>query len=171
MRLDDQLIRDTFICNHLSNCHDEINELKECGEVLDIGKIEQGKMTPVFFGSAVNNFGVELLLDGFLEFSPPPQPRQSTTETISPEADYFSGFVFKIQANLDPKHRDRMAFIRGVSGKFTRDMAVFHTRTGKKLRLSNSNSVFGRERISVDEGWPGDVIGFVAENFLPSEIP
>jgi peptide chain release factor 3 len=164
--LDDQLIRDTLSATTFQTVHDELEMIEHVGEVLDIGKIEQGKMTPVFFGSAVNNFGVELLLDGFLEFSPPPQPRQSTTETISPEADYFSGFVFKIQANLDPKHRDRMAFIRVVSGKFTRDMSVFHTRTGKKLRLSNSNSVFGRERISVDEGWPGDVIGFVGGEFL-----
>ncbi|MBN1604824.1 MAG: peptide chain release factor 3 [Chitinispirillaceae bacterium] len=162
----DQLVQDILSESTYRTVCDELEMIEHVGESLDIENIANGTMTPVFFGSAVNNFGVELLLDGFLEFSPPPQPRQSTDVTVEPESDFFSGFVFKIQANLDPKHRDRMSFIRIVSGKFTRDMPVFHTRTGKKLRLSNSNSLFGCERISVDEAWPGDVIGFVGGEFL-----
>jgi peptide chain release factor 3 len=85
---------------------------------------------------------------------------------VEPVSDSFSGFVFKIQANMDPHHRDRMAFLRIVSGKFTRDMPVTHVRTGKKLRLSNSNNVFGRERVSVDEAYPGDVIGVVGRDLF-----
>lgn len=164
--LDDQLIRDALSENTFHTVCDELEMIEHVGEKLDLEAIAHGQMTPVFFGSAVNNFGVELLLDGFLEFSPPPQPRQSTDAVIDPESDFFSGFVFKIQANLDPRHRDRMAFVRIVSGKFTREMPVLHTRTGKKLRLSNSNSVFGRERLSVDEAWPGDVIGVTGGDFL-----
>lgn len=125
-----------------------------------------GKTTPVFFGSAANNFGVQLLLDGFLEFSPPPLPRYSGERTVKPDDEKFSGFVFKIQANMDPKHRDRMAFVRVVSGKFTRNMPVTHVRSGKTLRLANSSNVFGRERTSVDEAYAGDVIGVVGTDLL-----
>ena len=83
---------------------------------------------------------------------------------IQPENPNFSAFVFKIQANLDPRHRDRMAFMRIVSGKFTRDMFAIHVQSGKKLRLSNSSAVFGRERVSIDEAYPGDIIGVVGNN-------
>ncbi len=164
--LEDQLVRDIVSESTYRTVCDELEMIDHVGESFHVGNIANGTMTPVFFGSAVNNFGLELLLNGFLEFSPPPQPRQSKNITVEPESDFFSGFVFKIQANLNPKHRDRMSFIRIVSGKFTRDMPVIHTRTGKKLRLSNSNNVFGRERTSVDEAWPGDVIGFVGGEFL-----
>jgi peptide chain release factor 3 len=164
--LDDPLIRSALSENTFHTVCDELEMIEHVGEKLSFEDIAHGKMTPVFFGSAVNNFGVELLLNGFLEFSPPPQSRQSTVETINPESDFFSGFVFKIQANLDPKHRDRMAFVRIVSGRFTREMPVIHTRTGKKLRLTNSNNVFGRERVSVDEAWPGDVIGVIGGDLL-----
>jgi peptide chain release factor 3 len=145
-----------------------------------------GKTTPVFFGSAANNFGVQLLLDGFLEYSPPPLPRvnagvcannangcadanggidingngaASNASLIDPSAETFSGFVFKIQANMDPRHRDRMAFVRIVSGKFTRGMTATLARTGKAIRMANSSNVFGRERTTVDEAYAGDVIG------------
>ena len=164
--LDDPLIRGALTESTFSTVCDELEMIEHVGAALDLEDIAQGKMTPVFFGSAVNNFGVELLLDGFLEFSPPPQPRQSADAIVDPESGFFSGFVFKIQANLDPRHRDRMAYVRIVSGRFTREMPVFHTRTGKKLRLSNSNNVFGRERISVEEAYPGDVIGVVGGDLL-----
>lgn len=164
--LDDPLIRDVLPQSTFSTVCEELEMIEHVGPALDMEGIAQGRMTPVFFGSAVNNFGIELLLDGFLKFSPPPQPRQSTDTAVGPESGFFSGFVFKIQANLDPKHRDRMAFVRIVSGKFTRDMPVYHTRTRKRLRLSNSNNVFGRERISVDDAYPGDVIGVVGGDLL-----
>jgi len=118
-------------------------------------------MTPVFFGSAINNFGVQMLLDAFLEYAPPPHPRRSNKGIIVPKNPLFSGFIFKIQSNMDPHHRDQIAFLRVCSGKFTRDMKVFHSRTGKTLRLASSHRVFGRDRETVDEAFPGDVIGLV----------
>jgi peptide chain release factor 3 len=118
-------------------------------------------LTPVFFGSAVNNFGVQLLLDAFLELAPPPQARSVAGRVIQTEGPGFSGFIFKIQANMDPRHRDRLAFLRVCSGRFERDMSVVHTRTGRKLRLSSSHKLFGRDRETMDEGYPGDVVGLV----------
>jgi peptide chain release factor 3 len=123
-----------------------------------------GKTTPVFFGSGINNFGVQLLLDGFLKHSPPPKPRVMAGTEIAPEHPAFSGFIFKIQANMDPKHRDRIAFIRVCSGKFERDMTVHHSRSEKKVRLSSSHKIFGNERETVDEAYPGDVIGLVGHD-------
>ena len=105
---------------------------------------------------------MQLLLDRFLALAPPPAPRLSAaTATIDPTRPGFSGFVFKIQANMNPKHRDRIAFVRIVSGKFERDMDVINTRTGKKVRLANSQRLFARERETVDEAYAGDVVGLV----------
>ncbi len=143
---------------------EELEMLDTAGEQFDIQNILEGTLTPVFFGSAMNNFGVQLLLDGFLKYAVSPAPRVSSSGEISPEDDVFSGFIFKIQANMDPKHRDRIAFMRICSGKFTRDMQAFHVKSGKKIRLSNSQKVFGQERITVDEGYPGDIIGFVGNS-------
>jgi peptide chain release factor 3 len=112
----------------------------------------------------MNNFGVQLLLDAFLEYSPPPQPRASHGVLVEPTLDRFSGFVFKIQANMDPRHRDRIAFVRIVSGRFERDMQVIQTRTGKIVRLSNSQKLFARARETVDEAFAGDVIGIVGNH-------
>jgi peptide chain release factor 3 len=145
---------------------EEVELVEHATPALDLKSVLQGDTTPVFFGSAANNFGVELLLNGFLEFSPPPTPRKSGETPIEPQNPNFSGFIFKIQANLDPRHRDRMAFIRIVSGKFTRDMFVTHVQSGKKMRLANSNSVFGRDRVSIDEAYPGDIIGVVGGDHL-----
>jgi peptide chain release factor 3 len=162
----DPAIRDLLGENVHTTIREEIELVEHATPALDLKSVLQGGTTPVFFGSAANNFGVELLLDGFLEFSPPPLSRKSGDTPIEPENPGFSGFIFKIQANLDPRHRDRMAFIRIVSGKFTRDMPVTHVQSGKKVRLANSNSVFGRERVSIDEAYPGDIIGVVGGNFL-----
>lgn len=120
-----------------------------------------GKTTPVFFGSAANNFGVELLLRSLLTYSAPPKSRQSENGPVDPATDKFSGFIFKIQTNMNPLHRDQIAFLRICSGKFTRDMSVFHTRMGEKFKLSNSHKVFGQEREIVDVAYPGDIIGVV----------
>ena len=129
-----------------------------CSE-FDLDLIHQGKMTPVFFGSAMTNFGVELFLNSFLDYALKPGSRRSTLGDIAPEYPDFSGFVFKLQANMDPKHRDRIAFIRVCSGKFERDMVVSHARTGKTVRLSHPQKLFGQDRESVIEAYPGDVIG------------
>ncbi|TLD69562.1 peptide chain release factor 3 [Phragmitibacter flavus] len=140
---------------------DEIEMLDGAGATFDLPQILDGELTPVFFGSAANNFGVDMLLDAFLKYAPPPSDHQVGEKTIHPAQPDFSGFIFKIQANLDPKHRDRLAFIRICSGKFERDMNVIHTRTGRKLRLSSSHKLFGRERETVDEAYAGDVVGIV----------
>lgn len=140
---------------------EEIEMLEGAGAEFDSEEVLAGRTTPVYFGSALNNFGVQLLLDGFLEYSAAPGPRMSRAGSIQPTHPAFSGFVFKIQANMDPRHRDRIAFVRVVSGRFERDMTVMHMRTGKTIRLSNAAKLFGREREIVDEAYPGDVVGIV----------
>jgi peptide chain release factor 3 len=127
----------------------------------DPAAVLEGITTPVFFGSAGNNFGVELLLNGFLGHSCPPKGRQSSSGKITPSHKKFSGFIFKIQTNMDPLHRDQVAFLRICSGKFARDMEVIHPRNGKKVKLTNSHKVFGQDREIVDSAYPGDIIGVV----------
>jgi peptide chain release factor 3 len=143
---------------------EELEMLEHAGEIFDDAAVLAGKTTPVFFGSGVNNFGVQLLLDGFLKHSPAPKSRVMGGIEIAPENPAFSGFIFKIQANMDPKHRDRIAFVRVCSGKFDRDMVVHHSRSEKKVRLSSSHKLFGNERETVDEAYPGDVIGLVGHD-------
>jgi peptide chain release factor 3 len=139
---------------------DELELLEGAGADFDVSKVLAGELTPVFFGSAANNFGVQLLFDRFLELAPPPLPRRAGL-TIDPASEEFSAFVFKIQANMNPKHRDRVAFVRIVSGKFERDMNVLNTRSGEKMRLGNSQRLFARERETVDDAFAGDVVGLV----------
>ena len=119
----------------------------------------KGSQTPVFFGSAVNNFGVREMLDAFVEIAPPPMPRETTTRVVSPDEDAFSGFVFKIQANMDPAHRDRIAFLRVCSGRFRRGMKARHHRIGKDVTLSNPIIFLAQDRALVEEAWPGDIVG------------
>jgi peptide chain release factor 3 len=138
--------------------------LEHAGEDFHEAEVLAGQTTPVFFGSAVNNFGVQLLLDGFLQHSPAPRPRVIAGTPVEPEHPAFSGFIFKIQANMDPKHRDRIAFVRVCSGKFERDMTVMHPREDRKVRLSSSHKLFGNERETVDEAFPGDIIGLVGHD-------
>ena len=138
---------------------DELELIEGVGPELDLDLVHQGKMTPVFFGSAMTNFGVELFLKYFLEYALKPTARQSTLGEISPTYPDFSGFVFKLQANMDPKHRDRVAFIRVCTGKFEKDMTVNHARTGKNVRLSRPQKLFAQERESIEYAYAGDVIG------------
>jgi peptide chain release factor 3 len=119
----------------------------------------QGKLTPVFFGSALNNFGVRELLDCFVEIAPKPRPKQSEERLIKPEEDSFTGFVFKIHANMDPKHRDRLAFIKIVSGEFKRNTPYLHVRLNKKLKFSSPNAFFAEKKQIVDISYPGDIVG------------
>ena len=140
---------------------DELELLEGAGADFDESKVLSGELTPVFFGSAANNFGVQMLLDRFLELAPSPLPRASDGATIDPASPDFSAFVFKIQANMNPKHRDRVAFVRIVSGKFERDMNVINTRSGDRMRLGNSQRLFARERETVDDAYAGDVVGLV----------
>jgi peptide chain release factor 3 len=118
-----------------------------------------GKVAPVFFGSAVNNFGVQELLDTFIRIAPPPIPRETTLREIRPEETKFSGFIFKIHANMDPKHRNRIAFLRVCSGKFERGTNYYHVRQEKGIRFSNATAFMAQDRETVEEAWPGDIVG------------
>jgi len=138
---------------------EEIEILDEAGCELNQESILSGELTPVFFGSAMTNFGVRPFLDNFLELSQGPVARNSFDGPIVPTRESFSGFVFKLQANMDPKHRDRVAFVRVCSGRFKKDMTVQHARTGKQIRLSRPQKIFGQDRAVVDDAYPGDVIG------------
>ncbi len=192
--LEDPVVREKLDDYTYEQVTEQLAMLDGAGHGFDLAAVRGGRQTPVYFGSAVNNFGIQLLLDGFLHDSVPPQPHRNAAVAATPgkgrvareqielssttaaaagalatgpsslvAVDYprFSAFVFKIQANMDPKHRDRIAFVRICSGKFTRDMLVTHQRTGKTVRLSSSHKLFGQERETVDEAWPGDVIGLV----------
>lgn len=138
---------------------EDIELLQELGLELDLEMVHAGKMTPVFFGSAMTNFGVQLFLDAFLDYALKPVGRQSSVGIVEPTYPEFSGFVFKLQANMDPKHRDRVAFVRVCTGKFEKDMVVNHVRTGKTVRLSRPQKLFAQDRESIEEAYPGDVIG------------
>ena len=138
---------------------EEILLLNEAGNEFSKEKIANGTLTPVFFGSALTNFGVQTFLETYLQFAPPPQPRESTIGKIDPLSENFSGFIFKIQANMNPAHRDRIAFLRICSGKFERGMTVNVPRTGKQIKLSQSTQFMADDRSTVDEAVSGDIIG------------
>jgi peptide chain release factor 3 len=125
----------------------------------DYAQVLSGKQTPVFFGSALTNFGVRIFLNEFVELAPAPQPFQSDSGTVEPHAPDFTGFFFKIQANMNPKHRDSIAFLRVCSGSFERGMEVVHAQSGKNIRLQRPYKIFGSERMIIDNAGPGDVIG------------
>ncbi|XHR27794.1 MAG: peptide chain release factor 3 [Chthoniobacteraceae bacterium] len=164
MSLDEPLVREQVDPADYAHFVEELEMLELAGREYSEEAVLSGTLTPVFFGSAMNNFGVQLLLDSFLAKSAPPAPRRSTSGMVNPTDPAFSGFVFKIQANMDPKHRDRIAFVRVCSGKFERDMTVTHAQSGKKVRLSSSHKLFGQERETVDEAWPGDIVGLVGHS-------
>jgi peptide chain release factor 3 len=138
---------------------EEIMLLDEAGNEFSKERIANGALTPVFFGSALTNFGVRTFLETYLRFAPSPQPRNSNVGMIDPAKDDFSGFVFKIQANMNPAHRDRIAFVRICSGKFERGMNVSLSRTGKPMKLSQSTSFLADDRSTVDMAVSGDIIG------------
>jgi peptide chain release factor 3 len=128
-------------------------------EDFDVQMYRDGLLAPVFFGSAINNFGVQEMLDTFVEIAPSPLPRETAEREVDPEEDKFSGFVFKIHANLDPKHRDRIAFLRICAGKFERNKFYYNTRDNKKMRFSNPYTFLAQSKDVVDEAFPGDVVG------------
>jgi peptide chain release factor 3 len=141
------------------NLCDEIELLDAAGDQFDIDRVLKGELTPIFFGSAMTNFGVRPFLEEFLQLAPAPGPRSSSDGMIAPEDDDFSAFVFKIQANMNPAHRDRLAFIRICSGKFTRGMSVYQYRTGKSLKLTQPQQFLAQDRTIIDEAFPGDIVG------------
>ncbi len=139
----------------------ELELLDGVTQSLDVAEVLAGRQMPVFFGSAMNNFGVQHMLERFLALAPAPTPRKAGEVPVDPAGEAFSGFVFKIQANMNPKHRDRATFIRIISGVFERDMQVTHTRTGKRVRLANSQRLFGQERETLDLACAGDILALV----------
>ena len=153
-RIEDLLEQDLYY-----QLKEELELLDELGTELDLDLVRSGKMTPVFFGSAMSNFGVELFLDAFLDYAMKPITRNSSAGELPPTYEDFTGFVFKLQANMDPRHRDRVAFIRVCTGKFEKDMNVIHARTGKTVRLSRPQKLFAQDRESIEVAYPGDVIG------------
>ncbi len=173
--LDDPRI-DALIETRVDTLREEVEIVEMACEDLDPARFARGEQTPVFYGSALNNFGVRELLDCFGELAPPPQPRETRTRIVMPEDGEFSGFVFKIQANMDPRHRDRMAFIRVCSGHFHRGMSLHHVRTGKPMVVRNAMTFFARDRSIVETAWPGDIIGIpnhgtirIADTFTAGE--
>ncbi|MEX2281691.1 MAG: peptide chain release factor 3 [Gemmatimonadota bacterium] len=140
---------------------EEILLLDGAGSSFDVGAFMRGEVSPTFFGSALTNFGVEPFLRSFLRLAPPPREREAIERTVAPNDDAFTGFVFKIQANMDPKHRDRIAFIRICSGEYKPGSMVMNARTARQVRLSAPTQFLARERTLVAEAWPGDVVGIL----------
>jgi len=138
---------------------EEIELLDGASAEFNLGLVSKGELSPVFFGSALTNFGVETFLQHFLQMTSSPLPRNSSTGLIDPFNNYFSAFVFKIQANMNKAHRDRIAFMRICSGKFDSDMEVFHVQGNKKMRLSQPQQLMAQERKVIEEAYAGDIIG------------
>jgi peptide chain release factor 3 len=138
---------------------EEIELIQAAGTGFDLDEYRAGRLTPVFFGSAINNFGIHELLEAFVEWAPGPQPRPAEPAPVSPEAPDFSGFCFKIQANMDPRHRDRVAFVRVCSGVYRRGMSLHSVRLGGPVRISHALTFMARDRELVEEAYPGDIIG------------
>lgn len=164
--IEEALQRGRISEEHADKLRFELELLEQAGNTFSKDSFLKGETTPIFFGSALTNFGVEPFFDAFINLAPPPSARLADTVTgetiaIDPAEHPFSAYVFKIQANMDPKHRDSMAYLRICSGKFERDLLVKHSRTAKDTRLSRSHSMFGGERSTLDVAYPGDIVGVV----------
>jgi len=157
--LADASLADAIGSETLHTLRDELDLLDHAGHVWDEDAIRHGTLSPMFFGSALTNFGVEPFLHDFLDHAPGPLPRPAEDREVFPTDTELTGFVFKIQANMDPKHRDRIAFVRICSGHFVAGATAILARTGKSLRLVQPQQFLARERVAIEEAWPGDVIG------------
>lgn len=150
---------DELLGSQAGELREDIELLEGAANPFDHEQYLKANQTPVFFGSGINNFGIREILDALVELAPAPGPRHTQERTVDPAEEAFSGFTFKIQANMDPMHRDRIAFLRICSGKFTRGMKVRHHRLGKDITLSNATIFMAQDRTNVEEAWPGDIIG------------
>jgi len=157
--LDSDEARELLGESALAQLTEDVELLELAGADFDRDSVLEGRLAPAFFGSALTNFGVEPFLEHFLELAPAPGPREGSDGAVSPTDPQFSGFVFKIQANMDPKHRDRIAFVRVTSGRFEPGMDVVNARSGDRVRLAQPQQFMARERRHVDEAFAGDVIG------------
>jgi len=156
--LDDPKLKD-LLGGQADSFFEELELVREASTPFDIEAYLAGKQTPVFFGSAVNNFGVSELLDAFAEYAPQPQAREAVERSVAPEEANFSGFVFKVQANMDPAHRDRIAFMRICSGEYSQGMKMNHVRLGKNIQVGNAITFQADSRKSVTQAFAGDIIG------------
>ena len=168
---------DTLLGDQAAELRDEIDLVKGASHEFVLEDYLNGQLSPVFFGSAINNFGILELLDAFAEFAPAPKSRAAEQRVVVPNEEKFSGFVFKVQANMDPAHRDRVAFLRVCSGKFDKGMKVFHVRLGKSIQVANAITFQADSRKAVEEAYPGDIIGLhnhgtiqVGDTFSQGEI-
>jgi peptide chain release factor 3 len=150
---------DTLIDTHADNLREEAELITGVYDDFNAETYLSGEVAPVFFGSALNNFGVKELLDTFIDLAPYPAPRKTDVRDVQPHEENFSGFVFKIHANLDPRHRDRIAFMRVCSGKFERNKSYLHVKQGKTFRFSNPTSFMANDKSIIDEAFPGDIVG------------
>ncbi len=150
---------DTLLGSQVEELRNDVALLEGAAHPFEQEAYLAGLQTPVFFGSAINTFGVQQLLDSFVEFAPHPLPRDATSRIVSPYEEAFSGFAFKIQANMDPAHRDRIAFFRICSGKFRRGMKVRHLRLGRDVQIANATIFMAQDRTNIEEAYPGDIIG------------
>ncbi len=150
---------DELLGDQAQELRDEIELVQGASHEFDLDAYLRGDLTPVYFGSAINNFGIIELLDAFAEYAPPPKPRQAEQRNVLPTESNFSGFVFKIQANMDPAHRDRIAFLRVCSGVFDKGMKLNHVRIGKNIQVSNAITFQADSRKNVELAYPGDIIG------------
>jgi peptide chain release factor 3 len=150
---------DELLHEAAAELRDEIELVKGASHPFNLEEYLAGTLSPVFFGSAINNFGIQELLDAFVEHAPGPLPRATTTRTVDPMEEKFTGFVFKIQANMDPAHRDRIAFLRVCSGSYTKGMKARHVRIGRDVLIPNAVTFMASEREHVEEAYSGDIIG------------
>ena len=157
--LDDPQLDDALPADSVQTLRDEVEMARGLCPEFDMDAYREGNMTPVFFGSAINNFGVHELLDGLAKIAPPPRPQPTVGRLVEPTEKPVSGFVFKIQANMDPNHRDRVAFVRLCSGHFKRGMKLQHVRSGKSINMHNPLLFLAQDRELAEEAWAGDIIG------------
>ncbi|WP_140909288.1 peptide chain release factor 3 [Cognatiluteimonas lumbrici] len=175
--VDDPRLEERIGAQMLSELRDELELVQGASHPFDLDAYLRGEQTPVFFGSAVNNFGVQPLLDFFVKHAPSPRPRATTTREVAPTEPGLSGFVFKIQANMDPQHRDRVAFMRVCSGEFKAGMKAFHVRSGKEVKLANALTFMASDREIAESAYAGDVIGIhnhgtisIGDSFTEGEV-
>jgi peptide chain release factor 3 len=159
--LDDASLDTLIGSQRAAQLREDVELIEMAGTSFDLDEVLAGNLTPVCFGSALTNFGVELFLESFVRYAPAPSDRETSNATVSPDSAQFSGFVFKIQANMDPRHRDRVAYLRVCSGRFAREMEVWHPRLKRRVRLAPPLRLFGQDREVLEEAYAGDVVGVI----------
>ncbi|MEM8906504.1 MAG: peptide chain release factor 3, partial [Bacteroidota bacterium] len=157
--MDDPILDEYVGASAATELREELTMIREVYPELELEDYLEGEISPVFFGSAINNFGVKELLDCFIDIAPTPLPRAAEERMVDPMEDKFSGFVFKIHANIDPRHRDRIAFLRVCSGRFERNTNYFHVRNNKKMKFANPTSFMASRKEVIDAAFPGDIVG------------